>query len=91
VWSVVAVVFQSVFILNYIKIMFFYFLKIIFKIAHQNDPKHKKNYFLAKKIEFFENTGLPAFPDAVGNSDIEPVWKCRSTRVFKKFNFFLFC
>jgi hypothetical protein len=45
---VVAIVFQSVFVPKCIKIMFFYFLKLFLRSAHQTGPKHKKKYFLAK-------------------------------------------
>jgi hypothetical protein len=33
------------------------------RLAHQNDPKHIKKLFLAKKIDFFGNKGWLAFPN----------------------------
>jgi hypothetical protein len=49
--------------------IFFYFLKIIFKIdASKQSKTYKNNLFLAKqikKIEFFKNTGWPAFRNGI--------------------------
>jgi len=42
-----------VFMLKCIKIMLFYFLKIILKSAHQNNPKH------IKKLIFYETQFAP--------------------------------
>jgi hypothetical protein len=45
--------------------IFFIFLKLFLRSAHQNDPKHiKKLIFNKKKIKFFENTGWLIFPNA---------------------------
>jgi len=54
---VVAVtVFQSVFMLKCIKMMFFYFFKIIFEISVSKRFKtYKKINFSKKNFEFFEN------------------------------------
>jgi hypothetical protein len=35
--------------------IFLFFKKLFLRSAHQNDPKHKKNYFLTKtKLNFLE-------------------------------------
>jgi hypothetical protein len=47
--SVVAIAFQSAFYAEMHQNDFFIFKKLFLRSAHQNDPKHKKNYFLAKK------------------------------------------
>jgi hypothetical protein len=55
---VIAVVFQSIFHIEmYQNDIFFIFLKSFLRLAHQNDPKHIKKLFLAKKIDFFGNKG----------------------------------
>ena len=41
--SVVMIIFIIFFIPKCIKMIFFYFKKIIFKSAHKNNLKHKKN------------------------------------------------
>jgi len=50
--------FKVFFTRKYIKIIFFYFLKIIFDISISNDPKIQKDYFEVhkkiKKINFFK-------------------------------------
>jgi hypothetical protein len=48
--------------LKYIKMIFFMFLKIIFKIAHQNNSKHtKKLIFNKKKLIFLKTRVQPRF------------------------------
>jgi hypothetical protein len=47
--SVIVVAFQNIFHTEMYQMMFFYFLKKLFlRPTHQNGPKYKKNYFLAK-------------------------------------------
>jgi len=50
--SVIAVTFQSIFYAEMHQNGFFYFLKIILRSAHQNDPKHtKKLFFLKTRVQ----------------------------------------
>jgi hypothetical protein len=54
--SVVAVVFQITFRAEiYWNNIFYIFKKLFLKSARQNDPKHKKIYFLQNKFKFFKN------------------------------------
>ena len=55
--SMVMIVFQSVFHLKYIKIIFFIFLKIFFILVYQNNLKiYKKINFKLKKFKILKNT-----------------------------------
>jgi hypothetical protein len=76
--------------LKYIKMIFFYFLKIIFEI------NALKRFTKQKKIKFLKNTGWPTFPYAF-KVDIQPDkyfstmfrWYLVLHHVFlKKFEFF---
>jgi len=54
--------------LKCIKIIFIYFLKIIFEIStsNQNDPKYIYiKYFLRKKIKIFRNADWPTFSNVI--------------------------
>ena len=50
---VIVVMVQSIFRLKCIKIIFFYFLKIIFKISTLKRYENIKNKFLTKKFKIF--------------------------------------
>ena len=58
--------FKVLFVLKCIKMIFFYFLKIIFKIsASKRFKTHKKKFFNKKIIEFLRNAVCTAFPNRV--------------------------
>jgi len=60
--SVVAVAFQSDFNAEtHQNDIFFIFKKLFLRSAHQNDSK---NNFYKKKLNFFRNVGITAFPNA---------------------------
>jgi hypothetical protein len=83
--------FKVVFVLKYIKIIFFYFLKNYFwdqRIKTIQNIQKKLIFSKTKKIEFFGNAGWPAFPNRLYVTVANSVRKRRQTCVFKKLNFF---
>ena len=62
----VAVAFQSVFHAEiHQNNIFFIFLKLFLRSAHQNDPKHIKKLIFSQKKNFFENIICTTFPNTL--------------------------
>jgi hypothetical protein len=58
--------FKVLFLPKYIKMMFFYFLKIIFETSASKQSKtHKKLFFNKNKFEFLRNAVCTAFSNGV--------------------------
>jgi len=62
--------------IKYIKIIFFYFFKIIFEISTSKRSKIYKFFLIFSKnnFKFFKNTGCSAFPNRINGSNHANYW-----------------